>query len=91
MMHAEVLRDFDEFAASANELQQLCGCILATRQHLLQLLQQCKDLREMNQSFNLQYLTLQQNMQDESRRFTLLSNIMKSKHDGAKNAISNLR
>jgi hypothetical protein len=91
MMHAEVLRDFDEFAASANKLQQLCGSILATRRHLFQLLQQCKDLREMNQSFNLQYLTLQQHMQDESRRFTLLSDIMKSKHDGAKNAISNLR
>ena len=45
----------------------------------------------MNQSFNMQYLGLQQQMQDESRQFTLLSNIMKTKHDTAKNSISNLR
>ncbi len=50
-----------------------------------------KQLMEMNQSFNMQYLGLQQQMQDESRRFTLLSNIMKTKHDTAKNSISNLR
>jgi len=50
-----------------------------------------KQMQEMNQSFNLQYLTLQQQMQDESRRFSLLSNIMKDKHDTAKNSISNLR
>lgn len=50
-----------------------------------------KQLMDMNQSFNMQYLGLQQQMQDESRRFTLLSNIMKTKHDTAKNSISNLR
>lgn len=48
-------------------------------------------MQEMNQSFNMQYLQLQQNMQDESRRFTLISNIMKTKHDTAKNSISNVR
>jgi len=46
---------------------------------------------EMSQSFNLQYLGLQQAMQDENRRFTLVSNIMKNKHDTAKNAINNIR
>ncbi len=50
-----------------------------------------KQLQEMNQSFNMQYLGLQQQMQDESRRFTLLSNIIKTKHDTAKNSISNVR
>jgi len=48
-------------------------------------------MQEMNQSFNMQYLGLQQKMQDESRRFTMISNIMKTKHDTAKNSISNLR
>ena len=48
-------------------------------------------MQEMNMSFNMQYLGLQQKMQDESRRFTLLSNIMKTKHDTAKNSISNIR
>lgn len=55
------------------------------------LLQAIKDLDEMSQSFNMQYLGLQQQMQDENRRFTLLSNIMKTKHDTAKNSIDNIR
>jgi hypothetical protein len=50
-----------------------------------------KQLTEMNQSFNLQYLGLQKQMQDESRRFTLVSNIMKTKNDTAKNSINNIR
>jgi hypothetical protein len=53
--------------------------------------QRIRELQEMNQSFNMQYLQLQQQMQDESRRFSLLSNIMKTKHDTAKNSMSNLR
>jgi hypothetical protein len=48
-------------------------------------------LAEMNQSFNLQYLGLQKAMQDENRQYTLISNIMKNKHDTAKNAINNVR
>ena len=50
-----------------------------------------KQLIEMSQSFNLQYLGLQQAMQDENRRYTLVSNIMKNKHDTSKNAINNIR
>jgi hypothetical protein len=50
-----------------------------------------QNLQEMSQSFNMQYLALQQNMQDESRRFTLVSNVLKAKHDTAKNAIGNVR
>lgn len=50
-----------------------------------------KAMQEMNMSFNLQYLQLQQKMQDENRKFTALSNVMKTKHDTAKNAINNVR
>ena len=50
-----------------------------------------KNMQEMNQSFNLQYLQLQQDMQSQNRQFTLVSNIMKVKHDTAKNAINNVR
>ncbi len=53
--------------------------------------QAIQDMTEMSQSFNLQYLGLQNQMQDENRRFTLLSNVMKTKHDTAKNAIGNIR
>lgn len=55
------------------------------------LMQETRRMQELNQSFNLQYLSLQQNMQAENRQFTTLSNIMKTKHDTAKNAINNVR
>lgn len=42
-------------------------------------------------SFDLQYLALQSEMQEEDRSFTAVSNIMKTKHDTVKNSISNIR
>lgn len=50
-----------------------------------------RQMQEMSQSFNLQYLQLQQHMQQQNRQFTLVSNIMKTKHDTAKAAINNIR
>ena len=55
------------------------------------LFQATKQMQEMNQSFNLQYLDLQKKMQDENRQFTLMSNIMKKKHEAAREAINNIR
>lgn len=46
---------------------------------------------ELEAGFNLQYLQLQMAMQSESRAFTAISNIMKTKHDTVKNSISNVR
>jgi len=54
-------------------------------------MQAAVSMMEMNQVFNLQYLMLQQNIQAENRQYTTLSNIMKTKHDAAKNALSNLK
>jgi hypothetical protein len=48
-------------------------------------------LQEMQMSFNLQYLQLQNQMQNENRQFTMLSNIMKTRHDTVRNSISNVR
>ena len=50
-----------------------------------------KAMQEIDQSFNLQYLQLQNKISHENRQFTMISNIMKNKHDTAKNAINNLR
>ena len=72
-----LLEQVEQLAAGGSESAQL---MLAT-----------KEMQEMNQSFNLQYLALQQKMQADNRQFTLLSNIMKTKHDTAKNAINNVR
>lgn len=48
-------------------------------------------LKQAEMSFNLQYLQLQSQMQHENRSYTAISNIMKTKHDTVKNAISNVR
>lgn len=50
-----------------------------------------RQMHEMNANFSMQYLMLQQDMQQKNREFTMLSNIMKTWHDTAKNAINNLR
>jgi hypothetical protein len=45
----------------------------------------------MVDTFNMQYHELQQKISHENRQFTMVSNIMKNKHDTAKNAINNIR
>jgi hypothetical protein len=39
----------------------------------------------------MQYIQLQQQMQDENRRYTTLSNVLKARHETAKTAIGNIR
>ena len=56
-----------------------------------QLMAATKNMQETQMSFNLQYLQLQNSMQIENRQFTMVSNIMKTKHDTVKNSISNVR
>jgi hypothetical protein len=56
-----------------------------------QLFSATKQMQETQMSFNLQYLQLQSQMQDENRSYTAVSNIMKTKHDTVKNSISNVR
>ena len=50
-----------------------------------------QQMQETQMSFNLQYLQLQNQMQNENRQYTAVSNIMKTKHDTVKNSISNIR
>ena len=46
---------------------------------------------EMSESFDQQYLQLQRKMQNENRRYSVVSNIMKDKNDTAKDSINNIR
>jgi hypothetical protein len=39
----------------------------------------------------MHYIELQQRIQDENRRFTTLSNVLKARHETAKTAIGNIR
>ena len=56
-----------------------------------ELLNATKSMQETQMSFNLQYLQLQSQMQNENRQYTAVSNIMKTKHETVKNSISNIR
>jgi len=55
-----------------------------------QLMDATQGMQEMQMSFNMQYLQLQNTMQNDNRQFTMVSNIMKTKGDTAKNTISNI-
>ncbi|MGI5863312.1 MAG: hypothetical protein ACOX6T_14825 [Myxococcales bacterium] len=54
-------------------------------------LQQQRELMEANQRWTVQYLALQNQMQQESREFNTISNILKVRHEAAKTAINNIR
>jgi hypothetical protein len=49
------------------------------------------EMSEMQMSFNLQYLMLLNKISQENRQFSMVSNIMRNKHDTAKNSINNIR
>jgi hypothetical protein len=51
---------------------------------------QMRAMQAESHAFNLQLLSLQQEVQDENRRFTTVSNCLKAAHDTAKAAVTNL-
>lgn len=48
-------------------------------------------LQRDGQAANLQLLALQEQVQEESQRFSTLSNVLRAQHDTAKAAIANIR
>lgn len=48
-------------------------------------------LQRESQAFNLQLLALQEEIQQENRRFSTVTNVLRARHDTAKAAISNIR
>ncbi len=79
---------YAKLAAKAEEVSKLAAQVGNDRP---QLVAAARQLQELQMSFNLQYLQLQNSMQNENRQFTMVSNIMKTKHDTVKNSISNIR
>lgn len=49
------------------------------------------DMLTRNADMNLYYLELQERISAESRAYTTLSNVLKTRHDTVKNAIGNIR
>lgn len=72
-------------------LQQLQRVIISNPSNPTTVKAMTIQMSEAQQSFNLQYLQLQSQMQHENRSYTATSNIMKTKHDTVKNSISNVR
>ena len=90
--------DLERLDASQKELYETCGRVLEMLRNIVsprpgqaQILATTPEVAEMQKSFNQQYLQLQMQMQRESRSYTAISNIMKTKHDTVKNSISNVR
>ena len=54
------------------------------------LLEATRAMQQEAQAMNLQYLQLQERMQQENREFSTLSNVMRVKHDTARAAIGNI-
>jgi len=52
---------------------------------------QMEAMQRESQVFNLQLLDLQEQVQQENRHFTTISNVLRAKHDTAKAAVSNIR
>ena len=50
-----------------------------------------RQVQEESREMNVFFLDLQQRMQAENRRFTTISNVLKSRHDTARAAINNIR
>lgn len=48
-------------------------------------------MQRESQAFNLQLLALQEEVQQENRRFSTLSNVLRARHDTAKAAVANIR
>jgi hypothetical protein len=48
-------------------------------------------MQRQSQQFNLELLKLQEDVQQENRRFTTLSNVVRAAHDTSKSAIGNVR
>jgi hypothetical protein len=53
-------------------------------------LDEVRAMQEQAQDFNLQYLALQEEVQQENRRFSTVSNVLKARHDTAKAAVQNI-
>jgi hypothetical protein len=55
------------------------------------MMQQMRELQRESRDMNLEMLALQEQVQQENRRFTTASNLLKARHDTAKAAIGNIR
>jgi hypothetical protein len=92
-LHTQLATDFATLSAAYQKLSNAATAVgsAAGGDSSQALLDATKQMQETQMSFNLQYLQLQTQMQNDNRQYTAVSNIMKTKHDTVKNSISNIR
>ncbi len=86
--HAQVQKLFEALSAKVNELGKLSG---AKHRSQGQIDATTRELVEMNRSFSLQYTQLQNQMQNENRQYSAVSNVMKNKYSSAQSSLGNIR
>ncbi len=86
--HAQLEKMFVALSNKVSEVGTLAG---RKGRNQAQVDTATRELVQMNQSFNLQYLGLQNQMQNENRQYTAVSNIMKSKRAALQNSLGNIR
>ncbi len=97
-IHQRLLQHFNELSSLYTTLaaQTSDGPTLGTssgasggsEQDLMNATQQ---MQETQMGFNLQYLMLQENIQNDAREYAALSNLMKTKVDTMKNILDNTK
>ena len=76
----------EPISAAAGGVERLTGGSSGEEQQLEEMFEMQQD----SQAFNTQYLEMQNALQEEDRKFSTLSNLMKARHDTAKSAINNM-
>jgi hypothetical protein len=82
---------YGQLSAASAAVNSAASAVTAGTGTVDQLLAATSQMQETQMSFNLQYLQLQSQMQNDNRQYSAVSNIMKTKHDTVKNSISNIR
>jgi DNA repair exonuclease SbcCD ATPase subunit len=94
-IHANMVELYNKLSTLYSDLEKKVADLgkLAARSNTSreQLAEAARQLQETQMSFSLQYLQLQNQMQNENRNYTMVSNVMKTRHDTVKNSISNIR
>jgi hypothetical protein len=90
LTHSEQL-ELEEYDKWLGNVCDRLDEIASKGEELLKLMEMTKEIVTLSQEFNLEYLQLQNKVSHENRQFTMVSNIMKNKHDTARNSINNIR
>ncbi|HOW84934.1 MAG TPA: hypothetical protein P5119_06220 [Candidatus Aminicenantes bacterium] len=85
---------YTRLAGKAGEVSKLAAAARkrgAGKEAAKRLDRAAEEMQEMQMSFSIQYLQLQNRIARENRQFSLISNILKDKHGTASGSLKNIR